>query len=181
MRIGKFIALGALLAAVATGSASRSHGETQVPSPYAKTAGRAAKTLSDQAITDLKAGRGMSKAMAAEVNGYPGRRDARELADALALNGEQRTKTQALRDTMRTEAISNGEQIIAEEKRLDARFAGKGSDRNELAAATARIGALQGALRATHLSTHLAMVDILSPAQTARYAQLRGYGTGGHD
>jgi hypothetical protein len=34
----------------------------------------------------------------------------------------------------------------------------------------------QGRLRQTHLKYHLAMMDVLSPAQLERYRELRGYG-----
>ncbi|MEO8410809.1 MAG: hypothetical protein ABI478_09590 [Propionivibrio sp.] len=53
-----------------------------------------------------------------------------------------------------------------------------------LAAALARIADLARQLRETHLATHLAQVEILTPAQVAKYATLRGYSTpqrtGGH-
>ncbi len=41
-------------------------------SPYAGMQTRPIKALSDQQITDLKAGRGMGLALHAELNGYPG-------------------------------------------------------------------------------------------------------------
>jgi hypothetical protein len=47
------------------------------------------KTLSDEQIADLKAGRGMGLALAAELNGYPGPSHAVELAGPLDLSGEQ--------------------------------------------------------------------------------------------
>lgn len=40
--------------------------------PYANLQTRSIKTLSDQQIADLNAGRGMGLALAAELNGYPG-------------------------------------------------------------------------------------------------------------
>jgi hypothetical protein len=42
-----------------------------------------------------------------------------------------------------------------------------------------RIGALQAAIRNAHLQTHLTQTALLTPAQIARYNQLRGYGTAG--
>ena len=54
-------------------------------------------------------------------------------------------------------------------------FGEKRVTRASLDAATARIGAAQGELRAAHLRYHFAMIDVLSPAQVARYAELRGY------
>src|SRR5262249_12751906 len=65
-------------------------------SPYAGMEHRALKALSEQQIVDLKAGRGMGLALAAELNGYPGPAHVLELADALHLSDDQRTKTKAL-------------------------------------------------------------------------------------
>ena len=41
---------------------------------------------------------------------------------------------------------------------------------------TAAVAVTQGELRETHLKYHLSTVDILSPGQMQRYAELRGYG-----
>ena len=53
-----------------------SHGQHQQrgagASPYAGLETRTIKALSEQQIADLRAGRGMALALAAEVNGYPG-------------------------------------------------------------------------------------------------------------
>ena len=48
--------------------------------------------------------------------------------------------------------------------------------REALSSALAEIGALQAKVRGAHLEAHLAQVEILTPEQNARYAQLRGYG-----
>jgi len=42
---------------------------------------------------------------------------------------------------------------------------------------TVRIGARQGALRATHLKAHIETAEPLSPAQISTYDALRGYGS----
>jgi hypothetical protein len=141
---------------------------------------RPVKALSDRQITDLKAGRGMGLALAAELNGYPGPLHVLEFADALQLSGEQRTRTQALFDAMKTETIPIGERIIAEETTLDRLFAERRVTSESLKSSTARIAAAQGELRSAHLRYHLAMVEILSPVQIARYAELRGYTGLGH-
>lgn len=150
-------------------------------SPYAGMEGREVKALSEQQIADLKAGRGMGLALAAELNGYPGPAHVFELADALQLTPEQRTRTTALFDTMKTETVAIGEQIIANEGALDRLFGEKRVTKTLLEDATARIGAAQGALRSAHLRYHLVMVDLLTPIQIARYAELRGYSPAGHD
>ena len=66
--------------------------------PYAGMQTRPIKALSDQQIADLKAGRGMGLALAAELNGYPGPLHVLELADKLDLSAEQRSSVQRLFD-----------------------------------------------------------------------------------
>jgi len=152
---------------------------TAAASPYAPLAGRAVKAFSDEQVADLKAGRGMGLALAAELNNYPGPLHVLELADGLQLSAGQRARTQELMAAMKAESIALGERIIAAETALDRQFAGRVVTRDSLAAATAQIGRLQGELRATHLRYHLDMAAILSSAQIGRYAELRGYGAGG--
>jgi hypothetical protein len=149
-------------------------------SPYAGMEGRAVKALSDQQIADLEAGRGMGLALAAELNFYPGPVHVLELADALQLSNEQRTATKALLDAMKAETIPLGRQIIAEETALDRLFAARRITRTSLDAATSRLGAAHGDLRAAHLRYHLVMTEMLTPAQLTRYAELRGYAAGDH-
>ena len=55
-----------VLVAFASAALAQSH------QPYAGLEGRAIKALSEQQIADLRAGRGMGLALAAELNGYPG-------------------------------------------------------------------------------------------------------------
>src|SRR3954464_14526258 len=93
------------------------HGDAiaQSQQPYAGLQSRSVKALSEAQIADLRAGRGMTLALAAELNGYPGPLHVIELADALALTPEQRTRMQALYAAMKTEAIGLGEQLIVQE------------------------------------------------------------------
>src|ERR1041385_6471986 len=145
---------------------------------YAGMQTRPIKALSDQQIGDLRAGRGMGLALAAELNGYPGPVHVLELGDELALTPEQRTRMQALVDEMKAEARPLGEQLIARETELDRQFSNKQITRDALSRATAAIGETQGALRNAHLKYHLATLDVLSPSQVRRYAELRGYSRG---
>jgi hypothetical protein len=147
----------------------------QSPQPYAGLQSRSLKALSEAQIADLRAGRGMTLALAAELNGYPGPLHVIELADALALTPDQRTRMQALYAAMKTEAIGLGEQLIVQEGELDRAFASRGVTQPLLIAATSQIGQTQAALRATHLSYHLLTLEVLTHDQTRRYAQLRGY------
>ncbi len=149
------------------------------PSPYAGQEARSIKALSAEEQADLLAGRGMGFAKAAELNGYPGPAHVLELAESLSLNPEQRAETEALFKSMETKAKTLGQQLVDAERELDALFARKQVTPAQLDAATARIGTLQGKLRAAHLEAHLAQTRILSPGQVARYGVLRGYAANG--
>src|ERR1700676_1166299 len=76
----------------------------QSAQPYSGMQNRPIKALSDQQVADLKAGRGMGLALAAELNGYPGPSHLVELADRLELSADQRARVQNLFDSMKSEA-----------------------------------------------------------------------------
>jgi len=147
----------------------------QSQQPYAGLEARSIKALSEQQIADLRAGRGMGLALAAELNGYPGPMHVLEMADALDLSGQQRAKMQELFAATKAEAIPLGERLIAQEAELDKAFAAKTVTPASLAAATDAIGTTHSALRQTHLKYHLSAVEVLTPAQIQRYSELRGY------
>lgn len=162
--------------------------EGQPHQPYAELTPRSVKALSEQQIEDLRAGRGMGLALAAELNGYPGPRHVLEHADALGLSVAQREQTEALFEAMLAETTGLGEQLIQQEAELDELFASRSITPEALSATTGTIGATLGALRGAHLRYHLAMMEVLTPEQVRRYGELRGYvagqggghGHGGH-
>src|SRR6187549_1634291 len=87
--------------------------------PYAGMQTRPIKALSEQQVADLGAGRGMGLALAAELNGFPGPSHVLELADALELSADQRTRVKALFDAMKAEAVPPGTRLIEQEADLD--------------------------------------------------------------
>ena len=147
----------ALLFSLALGVGAHDVALAQPASPYAGQQQRAIKALADEEVSDYLAGRGMGLARAAELNGYPGPMHVLELAEPLALSAEQRTRTQRLFESMRADAIAVGRALVDEERTL------------------ARIGQRQAEVRRVHLAAHLAQVEILTPEQVRRYAELRGY------
>ena len=163
----------ALLAGPAAAQHHRQHQHGQTP--YAGLQQRAIKALSDEQIADLKAGRGMGLALAAELNGYPGPMHVLELKDQLQLTGDQRQRFQQLSEGMKAEAIAVGETLIANELALDQQFVDGKMTPEALTALTAQIGDAQGKLRAVHLKYHLTTADLLTVTQRQRYAELRGY------
>jgi len=162
-----------------TGATHHEHGAAtpagHAHGPYAGMQGRTIKALSEQQLSDLRAGKGMSLALPAELNGYPGPSHALELSEPLKLTADQKSRTQALFTQMQQEAKAAGEEVIAAEGALDALFKTKAATPEALRTATHNAAVAQGQLRETHLRYHLAMVELLSPEQVAAYNRLRGY------
>jgi hypothetical protein len=144
-------------------------------SGYADRQHRAIKALSQKQVADLRAGRGMGLALPAELNGYPGPLHTLELAASLGLSEEQKRKTQASFEQMQAEAVRLGERVIAAEYELDRLFKDRRASVATVQESAAKAARTQGELRAVHLRHHLSMLDILTPAQVAKYSELRGY------
>lgn len=150
------------------------HGQPH-PNAYRAFTNRPIKALSPEQTDDLKAGRGMSLALAAELNGYPGPLHTLELADALELTPDQRNATEELYRDMQEQAQALGVRVIEAEERLDSLFREGEARSDTLAQATAVAAKAWGRLRDAHLQAHVQMLDILSPEQVQKYRQLRGY------
>lgn len=147
----------------------------EIHQPYAGLMDREIKTLSDEEISDLSQGRGMGLALAAELNGYPGPLHVLELADELDLTERQRARIEGHYEAMQREAMELGEQVIELEAELDRQFEERTVTPESLTEVTTAIGKARAALRATHLRYHLTAKDVLTDAQIADYAALRGY------
>ena len=93
--------------------------------PYAGMQSRQIKALSDQQIADLRAGRGMGLALAAELNGYPGPSHVLELADQLGLSPDQRSKVREMFSKMKADTTPIGNRLIEQESDLDRQFSGR--------------------------------------------------------
>jgi Spy/CpxP family protein refolding chaperone len=143
--------------------------------PYAGLEKRVIKALSDQQVDDLKNGRGMSLALPAELNGYPGPAHVLELADQLGLTPTQKRRVSDLHASMQVEAVQIGARLIEDEIALDRLFAGSTATFESASEATAASAIAQGKLRNAHLKYHLATVEVLSAEQRDIYAALRGY------
>jgi len=150
----------------------------QSQQPYGGLQSRPIKALSEEQIADLREGRGMGFALAAELNGYPGPLHVLEHAEALALTTSQRTRMEQLLKTMQTEAVELGRRLIAEEAELDRLFATRRVTAATMATAVGAAAQTQARLRATHLRYHLLTAEALSAEQIRRYAALRGYSGG---
>ena len=144
-------------------------------SPYAGMQTRPIKALSTQQVDDLRAGRGMGLALAAELNGYPGPSHVLELSEKLALSPAQKERIQKLFESMKAESTPIGARLIEQESALDQQFASRSITPDALKDATVKIGVTQAELRNAHLKYHLETAQILSPDQMTQYAELRGY------
>ncbi len=151
-------------------------------SPYRGMETREIKALSAQEVADLEAGNGMSLALAAELNGFPGPRHVLDLAEPLGLSEAQRAAIAALFEAMRTEAVALGTAVVAREAELEQGFRTASLDERSLGAKVMEIAELRGRLRTAHLRQHLATRDLLDRHQRVLYDRLRGYGDagGGH-
>ncbi len=170
-RLVKFAIVAASLAAWQAAA------QAQQDQPYAGLQTREIEALSSEEIADLRGGRGMGLALAAELNGYPGPRHVLDLARQLNLTDDQRTRIQQLFDSMKAEAAPVGQKLIAAERDLNRAFVERTITPEQLKAATAAIAEIQGKLRDTHLKYHLATAALLTVDQIHRYADLRGYRT----
>jgi hypothetical protein len=132
-------------------------------SPYANHQTRDIKALSADEVEGYLSGAGLGMALPAELNGYPGPRHVLELADSLELSQEQIAAVRRIFDSMESQAIDLGAQVVELERQLDAAFGER------------TIARLQGQLRGVHLQAHLEVTDVLTPGQRLAYDRLRGY------
>jgi hypothetical protein len=142
--------------------------------PHAGMDTRAVKGLSAEQQADLRAGKGMSLALVAELNGYPGPKHVLDLAGELGLSTEQRQRTEALHAAVKAESVKLGDAVIGHEAAIDRLFAGRAATLETLTPALAAWGQSHGELRLTHLKYHLAMMEVLTAEQVTRYNKLRG-------
>jgi hypothetical protein len=132
-------------------------------------------TLTEEQVTQLRAGEGMGFAKAAELNHYPGPRHVLDLAKELGLTAGQAERIRAIQTRMHEEAVRLGEQVIAAEASLDQHFKHRHVSDESIRTMTLELGRLQGELRAVHLRAHLQTAEVLANDQVARYDELRGY------
>ena len=101
------IAFTAATTAVAQHSHNHQH-QQHGHSPYSGFQSREIKALSQQQIDDLRAGKGMSLALPAELNGYPGPAHSLELSEKLKLTADQKKRIEDLFSSMSSEAKNLG-------------------------------------------------------------------------
>lgn len=165
----------ATLFAVNPALAADPHREHVHASPYAGEKSREIKSLSQADVGELLRGGGWGLAKAAELNGMPGPSHVLDMASELSLSAEQVERTRKIRDAMRREAKTIGEEFVAKEAALETRFRAGDIGNPELETRVAEIESIRAELRTAHLSAHIEMTRVLSAEQVRRYATLRGY------
>lgn len=146
--------------------------------PYAGMETAEGTTLTPREIEQLRSGEGMRLALPAELNRHPGPKHVLELADALDLTPVQVTDIEAIRQTMRRDAVRKGEEIITVEGHLADAFRGQTADPEQVGRITRHLGSLRAELQAIHLLAHIAARLELTDHQIRLYERLRGYGSG---
>ncbi len=169
----KHLLLATTCLAVLVDGAAAQHQHQQ--SPYVDLKTREIKALSDEAMQQYRNGNGMSLALSAELNMYPGPRHVLSIAQLMDLDAVQIARVEAIRDATNEDAVRIGTQIVDLERTLDRAFAHRTIDSTGLSSVTNEIGRLQGRLRFVHLAAHLAVTEILSQAQIEQYETHRGY------
>lgn len=151
----------------------------QAPSPYVPLQDRPIKAFDAERVRALLAGDGLAYALTAELNGYPGPMHAAELGTRIGLSREQIVAARAHTDTAKAEFRRLGAELVAAERALDAAFADRRIDPENLRRLVGETARLDGELRAAHLAAHLVQTAGMTEDQIRRYMQARGYGTGG--
>ncbi len=136
---------------------------------------QAIKALSPEDIAELRRGGGWGLAKAAELNGVPGPAHLLELKDRIPLDEAQVSALVEIFEQMKSQAIQQGERLIALELELENHFRNRSITDVKLRASLDAIAEARKELRYIHLATHLKTPDILSPDQIEKYNALRGY------
>ncbi len=139
--------------------------------PYAGTSAG----LTDAQRAQYLDGEGMGFAKPAEMNHYPGPRHVLLNAERMKLTPEQLSATRKLFDSVQIRAKVLGKQIVESEDELLRIFSSGSAHEAQVKQLTAKIGRLQGELRAVHLTAHLQERGLLSAEQIQIYDQARNY------
>ena len=150
-------------------------------SKYADEINNPVKSLTLKEHQDYKAGNGMGFAKAAELNRYPGPRHVLDLESELELTRSQKHSTQQIFQAMKQEAIILGNELIEQERVLNALFQSQSIDKSMLIEQLNEISETRSKLRFIHLNAHLSQTELLTSKQIDLYNRLRGYGKQTHN
>ena len=146
---------------------------TPYADPYDPTA--AIRSLTAEELAQVERGEGAGFALPAELNGVPGPRHVLDVADELALSGQQVTEVRAVADEMRVAVIPAGNRYLEALQALEEDFRSGTLTAGELPGRVAEVARLEGELATAHLVAHLETAELLTPEQIEAYNRLRGY------
>jgi Spy/CpxP family protein refolding chaperone len=152
-----------------SGSSSGVGGHNRSSSSSAVTTG-----LTDREMADLRAGRELGLALAADLNGYPGPAHVLEYADLLKLTDDQRREVQTIFDWTTAQAETLGRSYIEAEQTLANLFRERKVDKQRLVEPISAVEKVRSELRLVHLSAHLEIAALLTETQRDVYDALRG-------
>jgi hypothetical protein len=112
--------------------------------PYSGQEQREIKALSREEVDHYLSGAGLGMAKAAELNRYPGPMHVLEFADNLNLTADQRKRTQAIFDEMKSQVLPLGKQLVEKERELDTRLASETISEKQLTRLVSEIATLNG-------------------------------------
>jgi hypothetical protein len=144
-------------------------------SKYSGQENRQIKSLSPKDIEELKQVGGWGLAKAAELTGVLGPAHLLEMKDEIPLSDVQVSAITQLFNQMKSQAIQQGERLIALEGELERHFQDRTITTEILRASLDGIADARKELRYIHLATHLKTPEVLSEDQIRRYNTLRGY------
>ncbi len=173
--IGKISGV-AVLAVIATfGFAVAQSSSAAQDAPVSRYAGQEnfdIKSLSPDDIAELRRGGGWGMARSAELNGVPGPAHLLELKDQIPLTPGQISAIEAVYAQLKADASAEGENLIALERKLEAKFRSREVTAEILSKSLDEIYRSYRNLRFIHLSTHLSTPDLLTEVQITRYNKL---------
>jgi hypothetical protein len=143
--------------------------------PYAGQQTRSIKSLSEDDVTSLKAGKGWSLAKPAELNGVPGPAHLIELKEQLSLSDDQLGSIQSIQKSMSQSAKKYGELYLNKEAEIEYFFKSEKVDEENLTQLLHESAQYLAKLRHVHLQAHLKSKPLLTQHQLVMYQQLRGY------
>ena len=159
-------------------SSHSGHVTNNTISKYTGQENRIIKSFSPEDIESLQTGTGDAfggMAKLAELNGYPGPRHVLDLENELKLSNEQKANITTIYDNMKKKAVDLGQEIVNVEKIANGEFINETITDSQIKQLIFKSSEIYGQLRYAHLSTHLKMLDILTPEQVNLYNNLRGY------
>lgn len=172
--VGLLLALALIVGGPLMASAQKGSGPAQPPGDAAKARPlpRAVSALAAEEIAALKQGSGLSFALAAELNGWPGPDHVLAHEAELRLSADQKARLKGIVDALRRKAIALGAAYISAEERLADAFRSGAAQPVTLARLVRQAEEARADLRLAYLAAHLETAQVLTADQRRRSQEL---------